>query len=239
MSMPPNASTVASTAACTAASSVTSAATPIATSDVADLFGGRGGLFGVQVGDHDAGTLGGQPGGDGLADARRGAGHQRDAGRQRLGLGHPGQLRLFQRPVLDAELLGLVDRCVGGDGLGAAHHVDRVEVELAGHPGGLLVLAVAEHSDAGDQHDRRVGAADRGAVGGGVPVVVRLVVGAVGLVQLRQPGFAVLDRGVGGQVEHHRLDLGAQEVVGAAGAERGEPRMLGARRGIRAPGGRR
>ncbi len=45
--------------------------------------------------------------------------------------------------------------------LGAAHHVDRVDVELAGHPGGLLVRAVGEHPDAGHQDDQRVGAADR------------------------------------------------------------------------------
>ena len=203
---------------------------------VADLFGGGGGLFGIQVGDHHAGALGGQPGGDGLADARGGAGDQRDAGGQRFGFGHPGQLGLFQGPVLDAELLGLVDGCVGGDRLGPAHHVDGVEVELAGDPGGLLVLAVAEHSDAGDQHDRGVGAADRRAVGGGVAVVVRPVVGAVGLVQFGQPGFAILDRRVGRQVEDHRLDLGAQEVIGAAGAQRGQPRMLGGAEEFEHPG---
>ena len=59
-----------------------------------------------------------------------------------------------------------------------------------------------------------------------MPVVVRLVVSAVGLVQLRQPGLGVVDGRVGGQVEHHRLDLGAQEVVRAAGPQRREARML-------------
>jgi hypothetical protein len=61
-----------------------------------------------------------------------------------------------------------------------------------------------------------------------VAVVVGPVIGAIDLVQLGQPGLAVLDRGVGGQVEHHRLDLGAQEVVGATGAQRRQPGMLGA-----------
>ena len=98
---------------------------------------------------------------------------------QRLRLRHPLQLGLLQRPVLDAELLALVDRRVRRDGLGAAHHVDRVDVELAGHPGGLLVLAEAEHADAGHQHDRRVGAAHRRAVRRRVPVVVGGVVLAV------------------------------------------------------------
>ena len=89
-----------------------------------------------------------------------------------LGLGMPGQLGLLQRPVLDPELLGLADRRVRGHGLGAAHHVDRVEVELPGHPGGLLVRAVAEHPDPGHQHDRRVGAAHGRRVRRGVPLVV-------------------------------------------------------------------
>ena len=56
-----------------------------------------------------------------------------------FGCGHPGELGLFQRPVLDAELLRLGDRGVARHRLGAAHHVDRVDVELARHPGGLLV----------------------------------------------------------------------------------------------------
>ncbi len=83
---------------------------------------------------------------------------------QRLGLRHPLELGLLEGPVLDAELLALVDRCVRRDGLGAAHHVDGVDVELAGHAGGLLVLAEREHPDAGHQHDRRVGAAHGRAV---------------------------------------------------------------------------
>ena len=40
------------------------------------------------------------------------------------------------------------DRRVRRQRLGAAHDVDRVDVELAGDPGGLLVLAEAEHADA-------------------------------------------------------------------------------------------
>ena len=112
----------------------------------------------------DAGALGGELLGRGLADAAGRAGDQRDAGGERLGLRHPLELGLLQRPVLDPELLRLVDRGVRRETLGAAHHVDRVDVELAGHAGGLLVLAEAEHADAGHQHDQRVGAADRGAV---------------------------------------------------------------------------
>ena len=63
-----------------------------------------------------------------------------------LGCGHPGELGLLQGPVLDAELLRLRDRGVGRHRLGAAHHVDRVDVELARHPGGLLVAPEGEHA---------------------------------------------------------------------------------------------
>ena len=66
-----------------------------------------------------------------------------------------------------------------------------------------------------------------GRVRGGVAVVVALVVLAVGTVQLLEPGDGLLDRRGRGQVEQHRLDLGAQEVVGARGAQRGQARVLG------------
>ena len=104
--------------------------------------------------------------GDRAADARAGAGDERDPARERPRLGHPLQFGLLELPVLDAELLRLRDRCVGRDRLGAAHHPDRVEVELAGDACGLRVLAEAEHADAGHQHDRRVGAAHRRRIGG-------------------------------------------------------------------------
>ena len=138
-STPPNASTPAASAAATASSSDTSAATPIATSAPPSSSATACGLGQVEVGDDHAAALGGDPGGDGLADPGRRAGDQGDPGGQRLGLRHPGQLGLLQGPVLDAELLRLADRRVGRHRLGAAHHVDGVDVELAGHPGGLLV----------------------------------------------------------------------------------------------------
>ena len=238
-SRPPNASTVASTAACTASSSVTFAAIPMATSLDAELGGSRGRLVGVEVGDHHARPLGGEAGGDGLADAGGGAGDQGDPAGQRLRLRQPGQLGLLQRPVLDPELLRLVDRRVRGHAFRAAHHVDRVQVELPGHPGGLLVLAVREHPHPGDQDDRRVRAADGRRVRVGVAVVVALVVHPVRLVQLLQPGDRVLHAGVGGQVQHQRLHLGPQEVVRARGAQTRQPRVLGRRPGTPAPVRRR
>ena len=56
--------------------------------------------------------------------------------------------------------------------LGAAHDVDRVDVELAGDPRGLLVRPEAEHADARNEDDRRVGTAHRRRVGRRVPLVV-------------------------------------------------------------------
>src|SRR5699024_4091053 len=72
----------------------------------------------------------------------------------------------------------------------------------------------------------RIGAAHSGGLGVGVPLVVGGVVGAVGLVQLTEAGHDVLHRGVGGQVEDQRLDLGTQEVVRAGSAELGQRGQL-------------
>ena len=105
------------------------------------------------------------------------------------------------------------DRGVGGERFGASHDVDGVDVELAGDAGGLLVLAVGEHPDAGYEDDQRVGTSHRRGVGRGVTPVVGGVVGAVALVELGE----LLVGGVAGDDE--RLHLGAQEVVGARGAE--------------------
>ena len=200
----------------------------MATSGAAELRGDGLGVLEVQVGDDHAGAFRGEAGGDGLADARRRAGHQRDAGGVRLGLGQACQLGFLEGPVLDPELLGFLDRGVRGDRLGAAHHVDRVDVELAGNPGGLLVRTEGEHA-------RRPGPArwpgPRRAAPGtpavGVAVVVGLVVLAVGGVEFLQPGDGVLDRGVGRQVQDQRLDLGAQEMVRAGRAQGAQPRVFG------------
>ena len=69
-STPPKASAAARNAAATASPSLTSAATPTATSAPPISAAASLRLLQVQVGDDDAGALGGQPDGDGLADAR-------------------------------------------------------------------------------------------------------------------------------------------------------------------------
>ncbi len=78
----------------------------------------------------------------------------------------------------------------------------------------------------------RVGSADRGRVLGGVCVVIGLVVLAVRGVQFLEPRDRVLDRSVGRKVEHQGLDLGAQEVVGATGAQGRQPGVLRVRKEV-------
>lgn len=221
-SIPPKASTVASTAACTASASVTSAVTarpPIseATSSAAEVFRSAIVTHAPSAASRSAMAL---------PIPEPHAGHQGDPPGEGLGLRHPLQLGLFEGPVLDAELLALGDRGVRRDGLRATHDVDRVDVEFARHPGGLLVLAEGEHPDARDEHDRRVGAAHRGRVRGRVPLVVGAIFVAVLGVQFLQPRDDVLQRRGRREIHHQGPDLGAQEVVRAGRAERGQRREL-------------
>ena len=96
-----------------------------------------------------------------LADARAGANDDDDLPIQLLFRRQPAQLCLLERPVLDVEGLLLVHRLVLVDRLGAAHHLDGAVVELGGDARLALVLAPGDHSEAGNQHDRRVGIAHR------------------------------------------------------------------------------
>ena len=66
--------------------------------------------------------------------------------------------------------------------------------------------------------------ASAGESGVGVPLVVGAVVLAVGRVQLAAAGRPPRPAGRRRQVEHQRPDLGAQEVVRAGRAQRGQPR---------------
>ncbi len=64
---------------------------------------------------------------------------------------------------------------IGADAGGAAHDVDRVDVELAGDARGRLVLGEGDHADARDQIDHRVGIAHRRRIA----VFAAIVVGGV------------------------------------------------------------
>ena len=138
-STPPNARTASRNAAATCASSVTSQATLDRDVGPADLPRRRLRVAGVDVGDDDAGALGREPVRDRPADPEPPPVTNATRVGERLRLRQPLELGLLERPVLDPELLGLRDRRVRRQRLGAAHHVDRVDVELAGDPRGLLV----------------------------------------------------------------------------------------------------
>ncbi|MGC3992448.1 MAG: hypothetical protein QM796_22660 [Chthoniobacteraceae bacterium] len=124
---------------------------------------------------------------------------------------------------LDVEGFLLREGDVFVNRLGAAHDFDGAVVELGGDAGLGLVLAPGDQTEAGDEDDGRV----RIAHGGRVGVLAGLIIGGVVL--------AVLDEAVGEELLERRevaalrvpidvegLDLGAEEVVGAAGAELGE-----------------
>ncbi len=165
--------------------------------------------------------------------------------------GLAADLRLFERPVLDAEGFAgrkrdvvvvhseEVGRDAGGGlrnsiaGLAVAksaralHDADGIRVELAGDTGLSLILAEREHADAGDQNDGWAGVALLGRFGQRVLRVVLGVLGAIGLER------GVDERGEFGglvgwvPVDEQRADLGADEVVRAAGAEVCELLSLG------------
>ncbi len=170
--------------------------------------------LGCDVRQHDAGTLGQEPARHRTTDTAGPAGDQRHPPRQRLGLGHALELRLLEQPVLDVERLLLGQADIGVDAGGTAHDVDRVDVELRGDPGRCLVAREGQHADPGHQVDHRVRVAHGRAVRVPAALVVAGIVLPVGfdeLVELRVVG-------VGRQ--HQRADLGAQEMVGAGGAQR-------------------
>ena len=167
----------------TAASSVTSSLTPTALSlpnllAIAATRSSSACL--VDIGQHDAGAFVEQSQRRRAADAAGAAGDIGDAAGERLRLGHALQLGLFEQPIFDVErfLLGQAD--IGADARGAAHDVDRVDVEFRGDARGRLVLGEGEHADAGHEIDHRVGIAHRRRVGVLAALVIAGVVGAIG-----------------------------------------------------------
>ena len=111
------------------------------------------------------------------------------------------------------------------DGFGAAHDFDGAVVELSRDAGFGLVLAPGDHAEAGDEDDRRVRVAHRRGVRALAGVVISGVVLAV---LLKRGGELGLQRGgvfgLGVPAHVERLDLGAEEMVRAGGAEFGEAR---------------
>ena len=163
-SMPPKASTAASIAACTASGVGDVGRCPTALSSLPISAAAAAWPSGVEVGDHDVGALAGEPVPRWpCRSPRRRRSPPRSASPDGLGLRHPLQLGFFECPVLDLELLGLVDRPCTSRALGTTDHVDRVDVELSGHPSGLGVLAVARTCRRpGTKDDQRIGGPEVG-----------------------------------------------------------------------------
>ena len=167
--------------------------------------------------------------GGGLPDSRSRPHHGHDLPIELLLGRQAAQLRLLERPVLDVEGLLLVHRLVLVDGLGSAHHLDGAVVELRGDPRLALVLPPRDHAQPGDQDHRGVGVAHGRRVLALAAVVVGRVVATVALQAFRErrlQGKGVAARGI--PVGEERLDLGAQEVIGAGGPERGQARPVDA-----------
>ncbi len=152
-----------------------------------------------------------------------------DAAREALRLGHALQLRFFQQPVFDVERFLLRQADVFVDAVRAAHHVDRVDVELAGDARGGLVLRERQHAHARDQVDDRVGVAHLRRRRALAALVVGRVIGAVIAQGLVETVHQAIEVGRGRvEVEHEGTDLGAQEMVRARGAQRGQRGKVGA-----------
>ena len=167
MSIPPNRSTVLASAACTAASSVTSATAACTTSlpnlpaKPCPVSASASAAMSVSTTQAPSARSRAR---HRPADPAGAAGDQRHPPGQRLGLGQPLELRLLEQPVLDVERLLLGQADIGVDAGGAAHDVDRVDVELGRDPGRGLVAGEGQHAHAGHQVDHGVGVAHGRAV---------------------------------------------------------------------------
>src|SRR5690606_38572134 len=124
------------------------------------------------------------------------------------------------QPVFDIEGFLLGQPLIFADGRGSAHHVDGVDVEFAGNAGGGLVLGEGEHADARHEIDHGVGIAHGRRVVVFAAVVIGLVVDTVGGDLVGKAGNHGVHIRIGRiEVDHQRADLGAQEMVGAGGAQ--------------------
>ena len=158
------ASTAAANAAATASSEVTSPADRQAAVAV-----GRdrvGGAVAVEVERDHARARGGERVDDRAADAARAAGHERDLALQLAGRRRLRELVELQRPVLDREALGGVERDELAERLRARHHLDRAVIEVARDLRQLGRRAGGDQAHALDEHDPRVGVAGHVALAG-------------------------------------------------------------------------
>ncbi len=140
---------------------------------------------------------------------------------------HAFQLCLFEQPVLDIECFLLRQRDVFIHRLGAAHHLDRTVVKLRRDARFALILAPRDHSNARDQDHRGIWIAHRRRI----RVLAALIIGSVVVAVLFKPrGELRLQRVhvffLRVPVHVERLDLRAQKMVRAGGAELRQSRRV-------------
>ena len=179
----------------------------------------------VDIGEHDAGPFIQQSSRAGLPDATGATGNQRDAPRKRLASRLALEFCFLEQPVLDVKGRLFLERAVSGHPRGLTHHMDRIDIELAGNARRALVAGEAAEADTGDQVNDRI----RIAHGRGVTLPAAFVIGGIVLAvgidrrrQARDQGLLVLGPGI--ERQHQRPDLRAQEMIGAGGTKRGQVR---------------
>ena len=143
--------------------------------------------------------------------------------------GHALELGLFKEPILDIKSLLLRQRDILVHGFGTAHDLHGAVVELGGHAALALVLAPGNHAQSGNEDDGGVRIAHGGRVVAFAGVVIGGVVLAVLLDPLGEKRAQTLEISrLRIPIHIEGLDLGAEEMVGAAGAQLGETRCVGA-----------
>ena len=160
------------------------------------------------------------------ANAAGAAGHIGDASGQRFRRGQALQLGLFQEPVFDIEGLLLRKADIGTDARGAAHDVDRVDIELAGDARRRLILGEGEHAYTRRKIHDRVRIAHRGRVRMLAALVIGGVVAPVAGEKIVETGNHLVETvALRIKGKNQRPDLGAQKVIRAGRAERRQRRQ--------------
>ena len=140
---------------------------------------------------------------------------------------HALEFGFFQEPILDVESFLLRQRDVFINRFRTAHDFDGTVIEFSRDPGFGLILTPSNHAETRDENDGRVRIAHGGRVRTLTGVVIRGVVLAVLLEsgnQLGLEGGEVFGLRIPSHIEG--LDLRAEEVVWAGGAEFGEARGI-------------
>ena len=175
----------------------------------------------VQVGDDDVGAACGERPGGGPADPARAAGDERDASGQLAGRRRLRELVALERPVLDRERLGLVERAEAAECVGRAFDGDRPVVEVARDARAARVGTARDDADAGHEDDARARRVDRELPGLVVDValVVRAVPAAYSLDAAPERSRSCAAPWLRIELDDERPVLRVDQVVGARRAD--------------------